>query len=611
MKEVDLLGGVMKKAQEIYGKLYNVDIEGQITHSALALKLFRMKYYNQENFPIHIPNKNEDTFLRRAYYGGHVDAYKPYGENLYYYDVNSLYPFVMREFPMPGGDPLWHRNLTDRDLDSLFGFIEAYVICPKTIKKPFLPYRDKDNTLIFPTGEFIGVYYSEELKYARDIGYTIQPISGYLYQKMDSPFKNFVNSLYENRSQAKKDGNEALSYVYKILMNSLYGRFGINPKSTKTELCDFNQYKELLRKSEFIFSEMLAENKYIVAYHINTKNSKNEDWNPPKNSAVQLAAAITASARIYMYPYISREDCYYTDTDSLILSNPLPEEDISPFVIGKFKLECRCSKAYFIATKSYYFIDEKGYPLIKHKGPAKDHIEAEWFQEVYKDPTKKEIVPFEANFRIDWKDLSVKRIKTVVNFGIKHGAKRTPVFKNGQWIDSNPIHRSDLVCIDPYISQKIRDSLKEKIEEQANQIIKLQEKINKLDMLLLEKDRKLIEERKDRDRDTERKGNRDRERTTIERNTLKEDKPVRWTMFPDIMKKDEKEDKKSNKTTDKNEKKIEIEDKIKTKKENEKKIEIESYNEKEHKIKTKKRTFKTKKKDEIDDEKKWGKKPPG
>lgn len=61
-------------------------------------------------------------FIRRAYYGGHTDTYKPYGENLYYYDVNSLYPFVMKEFPMPGGVPVWHANLEGKDLDSIFGW---------------------------------------------------------------------------------------------------------------------------------------------------------------------------------------------------------------------------------------------------------------------------------------------------------------------------------------------------------------------------------------------------------------------------------------------------------------------------------------------------------
>ena len=45
--------------------------------------------------PIYIPSSNQDAFIRRGYYGGHADTYKPYGDNLYYYDVNSLYPFAI------------------------------------------------------------------------------------------------------------------------------------------------------------------------------------------------------------------------------------------------------------------------------------------------------------------------------------------------------------------------------------------------------------------------------------------------------------------------------------------------------------------------------------
>ena len=474
-QDILLLGGVMLKAQEIYWKLYNVDIESELTHSSLALTIFRMKYYDSKTFPIHIPNKNEDTFIRRAYYGGHVDAYKPYGENLYYYDVNSLYPFVMKEFPMPGGEPVWHRNLGGKDLDSMFGFIEAYVVCPQTIKKPFLPYRDKNKTLIFPTGEFVGVYYSEELKYARDLGYTVLPISGYLFERMESPFKDFVSSLYESRLEAKKDGNEAFAYVYKILMNSLYGRFGINPKSTTTELCDENRYKHLIRHSELIFSDMLIDNKYIVAYHSNT--DKGQDyWNPPRNSAVQLAAAITASARIYMYPYISREDCYYTDTDSVILGNPLPEEVISSSALGKFKLECRCIKAYFIAPKSYLYTDEKGNNVIKYKGPGKNIIKPEWFESQFADPTRTERVEVEANFRIDWRNLSVKKINTFVQLGIKMGTKRKPVYHRDVWVDTDPIDVKDLSCLD-HIGKQIIKSLR-------NDIIKLQNENNSLNLEL-------------------------------------------------------------------------------------------------------------------------------
>ncbi|KAG0450457.1 hypothetical protein HPP92_026900 [Vanilla planifolia] len=271
-QDILLLGGVMKNAQEIYWKLYNVDIESKITLSSLALTIFRLKYYDATHFPIHIPNKNEDSLIRRADYGGHADTYKPYGQNLYCYNVNSLYPFFMKEFPMPGGVLVWQGNLEGKDLDSMFGYIEAYVVCPKTLKRPFLPYRDKKNTLLFFIRAFIGVYYSEELKVARVLGYTMIPISSYFFERMESPFRYFVSSLFKSKLEAQRFGNEVLAYVYNIPMNSLYSRLGINPTSMTTEVYSLDRYKYLIRNSEFTSSDMLSEHNCIVSYHSNTKN---------------------------------------------------------------------------------------------------------------------------------------------------------------------------------------------------------------------------------------------------------------------------------------------------------------------------------------------------
>jgi len=520
-QDILLLGGVMQKAQEIYWKVYTVDIESKITLSSLALSIFRMKYYDASNWPIHIPNKNEDSFIRRAYYGGHTDTYKPYGEDLYYYDVNSLYPFVMKEFPMPGGVPVWHRNLEGKDLDSMFGFIEAYVVCPKTIKKPFLPYRDKNHTIIFPTGEFVGVYYSEELKYARGLGYTVLPISGYLFEGMESPFREFVSSLFESRLEARISGNDAMAYVYKILMNSLYGRFGINPKSTTTELCDEDRYKHLIRHCELIFGDMLSENNYIVAYHSNAETSS-DYWSPPKNSAVQLAAAITASARIYMYPYISREDCYYTDTDSVVLGQPLPEEVISSSVLGKFKLEDRIMRGYFLAPKSYFYIAIDGTNVLKYKGPAKNQVYPEWFEKQYADPSRTELVPVEANFRIDWHTLNISKKDTLVRLGIKLGSKRIPVSHRDVWVDTDPIDIQDLSCLD-HIGKQIIKSLR-------NDVIQLQTENNILNEKLSQKEREIAERYKEMKSQFDAKKNTDKrmhtQSTTEIQNSLTEDRTL-------------------------------------------------------------------------------------
>lgn len=209
-QDILLLGGIMLKAQEIYWSKFQIDTEDTMTLSALAMKIFRQKLDNDKNFPIHLPNRNEDTFIRRGYYGGHTDVYLPYGESLYYYDVNSLYPFIMKSYPMPGGVPVWMNNLEEVDLDSLFGFFEAYVVCPSHITRPFLPYKF-NKFLVFPTGQFIGVYYSEELKYA--LGYEITPLRGYQFEKICSPFESFITNLYDSRQEARRDGDDAMVYI--------------------------------------------------------------------------------------------------------------------------------------------------------------------------------------------------------------------------------------------------------------------------------------------------------------------------------------------------------------------------------------------------------------
>ncbi|KAL2941239.1 DNA polymerase, partial [Bienertia sinuspersici] len=71
-------------------KREEVDIEKWMTVASLALGIYQIK----------------------GYYGGHTNAYIPRGENQFYYDVNSLYPYVMKEYPMPGGKPVRHSNLS-------------------------------------------------------------------------------------------------------------------------------------------------------------------------------------------------------------------------------------------------------------------------------------------------------------------------------------------------------------------------------------------------------------------------------------------------------------------------------------------------------------------
>lgn len=80
-----------------------------------------------------------------------------------------------------------------------------------SVQRPFLPFkRSGDGTLVFPTGKFVGVYFSEELKFAEEHGYLVVPLRGWQFDRMKSPFYDFVHDLYQRRLEAKEKGDKAI-----------------------------------------------------------------------------------------------------------------------------------------------------------------------------------------------------------------------------------------------------------------------------------------------------------------------------------------------------------------------------------------------------------------
>lgn len=359
-------------------------------------------------------------------------------------------------------------------------------MCPKNISKPFLPYRDPAGTLVFPTGRWIGHYYSEELKFAVTQGYKILPLRGYIFEKSDSPFQDFIGDLYESRLEAKKAGNESLSFVYKILMNSLYGRFGINPTSVMTEICSREKMKEYYKQECFISADMLHEDCYVVHLTVNSSQCNEWEWQAPKLSAVHLSAAITACARILMYPFISRGDCYYTDTDSVVLGSPLPDHIVSSSELGKLKLEHTIKHGIFLAPKSYMLVTHDGKTIIKNKGLAKHLMTKETFEAILKDKDYSSEVERVLNFKVSYKELKVMKANYLVRIGMPRSRKREYLFdSNGEWYDTSPRDVVDfgnqdattLYLVDQYVnmeeSERIaHNSLKEPCvyEEALNRV---------------------------------------------------------------------------------------------------------------------------------------------
>jgi len=125
----------LQEAQNIYIQKYNVDIATIWSSSTLSLKIFRQNFLE---LPIPTLNESIDYFVRDGYFGGATDHYKMYGEKLHHYDVNSLYPHVMRK-PLPFLPLSFINDMSNFNLNDFFGFCLAKIETPKNIKIPLLP----------------------------------------------------------------------------------------------------------------------------------------------------------------------------------------------------------------------------------------------------------------------------------------------------------------------------------------------------------------------------------------------------------------------------------------------------------------------------------------
>ncbi len=135
-----------------------------ITISGLAVKIFLKDFY-KDNIPL-INKSSVYKDIKQAYYGGITEVYRPWGHNLFYYDVNSLYPYVALQ-DMPGlslSKMLFY--IDNIDIDTLFGFFYCSINAPLKDYLGLLLIRDKG--LKFPLGKWEGWYFRWKTKVCKE-----------------------------------------------------------------------------------------------------------------------------------------------------------------------------------------------------------------------------------------------------------------------------------------------------------------------------------------------------------------------------------------------------------------------------------------------------------
>jgi hypothetical protein len=273
-----------------------------ITAPATAMKTWRRKYLPHK---IH-RGEEAHEFVFSTYCGGRTEVFQRESVALNYYDINSSYPAVMRE-PMPSGAPIWWNGLPPdaftRAGSGYVGFVEAEVEIDDYI--PVLPVK-RDGKLMFPAGRVSGRWDWAELSLVRD---NVRRFGKSVWFESSPLLASMVEDLYPFRDSALQGYDAGLAYVVKILLNSLYGKFG----------------QSALRRKVLPWSEDLPKGAVpIDGTPLSPVWYVDEEITAPYIMP-QIAAHVTALARLKLYSHLqeSGERLAYCDTDSVLTSTVL------------------------------------------------------------------------------------------------------------------------------------------------------------------------------------------------------------------------------------------------------------------------------------------------
>ena len=371
-QDVLALYQVLDKFNSKIFEKFNVDIHKTPTLSSLAFSIYRANFLKDYKIPLVTKEMYND--IKISYTGGAVDVYKPQGRNIKRYDYNSLYPTQMFNHLMPTGHPIFFEGDISKYDNKPFGFFEVEVTAPDNLDIPILQKRVKTNSCtrtIATLGKWTSWHFSEELYNAEKYGYKFNILRGYIFEK-ENIFKEFVEFLYNMKANSASGSPDYI--IAKLLMNSLYGRLGMNQ--------DMENHIVISNKD---FSKIFGNREDSITNVIQLKNGQElisffdpilSDNEKSINISVPISSAITAYARIQMSTIkmnLIKEGniLYYSDTDSIDVAR-----EVDPILVGKelgkLKLEHIFEEATYLAPKVYGGLvkDKDGqiYDFVKIKG---------------------------------------------------------------------------------------------------------------------------------------------------------------------------------------------------------------------------------------------------
>ena len=354
------LKGFTKIYEQVGGEIKDLP---PLTISSAAMGLWKSAYggdsvdFAQED--------NVKLISRQAYHGGRVELFNAgVHEDVKVFDVNSLYPYVMRNNNFPTSGSIKRVNRFDKH--NLAGIYAINVLSRS-------PGINVFQETMFPQDNIVAC--GPEIARALAVGYRLEVKEGIVFTKTAPIFRDYVDKLYSLR--LVNPGKTPINEVCKRLMNHLYGKFG--------EKEDGECIKKIVDHAWFANPENNGKATPIgmsdVWFTVKTHHLV-------RHSFPAIAALVTSYARAYLHSLMP-SGTIYCDTDSIhVAGKTLPTGN----GLGKLKLES-VGKGIYIGRKLYMIQPYQlgSAPILKAKGIGRNtdnQLTLEQFQWLSDNPGK-------------------------------------------------------------------------------------------------------------------------------------------------------------------------------------------------------------------------------
>ena len=374
-----------------------------LTLATVSMKLLQATVENKTRRKFERFNNQQDERFRPYYYGGRCQAFKkgelrPLKKKTFkIVDINSAYPFAMtHKHP----DPTYNSFYIKTELPS---HIQCYFAHIKGISNGALPWRlpeyddltyedmlfCKENGVSLKRSEYTArkLFFPDdnrEREY-RVTGWEVQAgldtgtlkITDIIKVRIPDKvldFSDFVLPYYQEKKDAKAAGKKHDELFSKLIINTPYGKFALNPREFK-EYC-FCEYGELPPenpndKNPYVwkpYSTYLEHDLdiYERPKHIPKKfyedpeyNLDPDDYRPPRGFYnVAVAASVTGFTRAHLWRALCQsENPIYSDTDSIVCESFRGKIGKA---LGEWDSEGEADKAYIGGRKMYALRIVKG-----------------------------------------------------------------------------------------------------------------------------------------------------------------------------------------------------------------------------------------------------------